>query len=244
MHIPTLALLCLGSCVAQAECRVEAARLLPVLELYTSEGCSSCPPADRWMSKLAADPIDAVPLAFHVDYWDELGWKDRFASHDHTLRQNRRVQAAGDRTVYTPQAMLGENVQLKWNLRSMVSAAAKRQVLAPPGLQASLAARRSGEGWQARFDATGLPEGEWQIEYAAYRDGETSVVKAGENRDVTLHHDRVVVGMHGPGALASSWNSAPAGASGLVAIVSRAGEAGTGWALDLPLRTCAAESDG
>ena len=61
-----------------------------LLELYTSEGCSSCPPADRWLSKLKGEPKlwrNIIPLAFHVDYWDYIGWEDRFASPAYTARQ-------------------------------------------------------------------------------------------------------------------------------------------------------------
>ena len=68
---------------AAIECTARsAAHVVPVVELYTSEGCSSCPPADRWLSSLAADAAGGrvVPLAFHVDYWDYIGWKDPFAS--------------------------------------------------------------------------------------------------------------------------------------------------------------------
>jgi hypothetical protein len=63
---------------------------VPLIELYTSEGCSSCPPADRWLSALTQDARlwqGMVPVAFHVDYWDDIGWKDRFASPNHGLRQ-------------------------------------------------------------------------------------------------------------------------------------------------------------
>src|SRR5512146_2362025 len=76
-----------------------------LIELYTSEGCSSCPPADRWLGSLAAtaDPARLSLLAFHVDYWDELGWPDRFAQAHFTARQRERVRAGGSTTIYTPQ---------------------------------------------------------------------------------------------------------------------------------------------
>ncbi|HUG25789.1 DUF1223 domain-containing protein, partial [Piscinibacter sp.] len=74
----------------------------PLVELYTSEGCNSCPPADRWLSALKDRP-GVVALAFHVDYWDGLGWKDRFASPLHTQRQAQQRAVNGARFSYTPQ---------------------------------------------------------------------------------------------------------------------------------------------
>src|SRR3569832_1871687 len=74
-----------------------------LLELYTSEGCSSCPPADRWLSHLP-DDAGVVPLAFHVDYWDRLGWRDPFAQAAFSQRQRARNNGTG--WVYTPQVML------------------------------------------------------------------------------------------------------------------------------------------
>ena len=233
---------------AHAGCSVRSDHLLPVLELYTSEGCSSCPPADRWMSKLIEKPIAAVPLAFHVDYWDELGWKDRFASRAFSERQSRRVSAAGGKTVYTPQVMLGPDVQVDWQKRSALSAAAKRQVLSPAGLHVTLSAQREGEDLKVHFYAQGLPAGEWQFELVSYRDDQDSVVTAGENKRLALHHDRVAGTAHGPwtinivgmprGRLAKE-----ADASGLVAVLQRRDAAGTGWALDLPLGSCADEAE-
>ena len=82
-----------------------AATVPPVVELYTSEGCNSCPPADRWLSKLKADP-SVVALAFHVDYWDRLGWKDRFASAAFTARQAEQQASNGARFSYTPQVVV------------------------------------------------------------------------------------------------------------------------------------------
>ncbi|MDQ3624850.1 MAG: DUF1223 domain-containing protein [Verrucomicrobiota bacterium] len=76
-----------------------------LLELFTSEGCSSCPPAEKWMSQLKQSPRlwrEIVPVAFHVDYWDGLGWPDRFASKAFTARQRSYAASWASRTVYTP----------------------------------------------------------------------------------------------------------------------------------------------
>lgn len=76
-----------------------------VIELYTSEGCSSCPPADKWLTHLKTDPglfKDFIPIAFHVDYWNQLGWKDRFSNKSYSLRQYRHQQEDNISQVYTP----------------------------------------------------------------------------------------------------------------------------------------------
>jgi hypothetical protein len=76
-----------------------------LVELYTSEGCSSCPPAEEWFSTLSANPglwKQFVPVAFHVDYWDDLGWKDSFATPAYTQRQRDYAAAWGSSSVYTP----------------------------------------------------------------------------------------------------------------------------------------------
>lgn len=77
-----------------------------VVELYTSQGCSSCPPADAFLHENLADRDDVIALALHVDYWDYLGWKDHFASPQYTKRQKAYARAAGQRTVYTPQMII------------------------------------------------------------------------------------------------------------------------------------------
>jgi hypothetical protein len=82
-----------------------AAELRAVIELFTSQGCSSCPAADRLMSKLAADPT-LVTMSLPVDYWDYLGWKDTLALHGHSVRQRAYAEARGDRAVYTPQVVV------------------------------------------------------------------------------------------------------------------------------------------
>lgn len=77
-----------------------------VVELYTSQGCSSCPPADRILGELS-ERDDVIALGLHVDYWDYLGWKDKFANPQFTKRQRAYARAAGERTIYTPQMVIG-----------------------------------------------------------------------------------------------------------------------------------------
>src|ERR1043166_2112982 len=76
-----------------------------LVELFTSEGCSSCPPAEKWLSAFKSNPDlwkKTVPVAFHVDYWDHLGWTDRFAKPEFTVRQQRYAAGFGGDSVYTP----------------------------------------------------------------------------------------------------------------------------------------------
>ncbi|KKK59691.1 hypothetical protein LCGC14_3031870, partial [marine sediment metagenome] len=73
-----------------------------VIELFTSQGCSSCPPADELLTRLAAR-TDVIPLALHVDYWDYIGWRDHFGKPAFTKRQKSYAAVAGSRTIYTPQ---------------------------------------------------------------------------------------------------------------------------------------------
>lgn len=90
-----------GECSAKSD-----ASTVPLLELYTSEGCSSCPPADKWLSGLKPDPKKLIPLAFHVDYWDYIGWKDKFSKAEYSDRQRKTAAYAGAGYVYTPQFVL------------------------------------------------------------------------------------------------------------------------------------------
>lgn len=86
-----------------------AAQRTHVLELFTSQGCSSCPPAEAWLSKLKSEPRlwkDFVPMAFHVDYWDRLGWRDPFARKEWTIRQSAYAENWKAGSAYTPEFVL------------------------------------------------------------------------------------------------------------------------------------------
>jgi len=105
MKIFTIVALLITSFSLQAQTFESSDKHVPLIELYTSEGCSSCPPADRWLSSLSKEDnlwSEFVPVAFHVDYWDYIGWKDPFASKEYSQRQRRYAHEFGERTVYTP----------------------------------------------------------------------------------------------------------------------------------------------
>lgn len=204
-HLTSLALLatCLltmTDAVAAETCAARSgAQTVPLVELYTSEGCSSCPPADRWLSRsLRSDSANF--LAFHVDYWDDIGWPDRFASPAYSQRQRQRVAATGSRTVYTPQVMAGTHVQGNWHKPGAWQRTLKEQRQPPPRAALTLGLQRAGKGWQAMLGAApiGAPVVGAQVWLARYVDAQTTKVRAGENRGVALRHDRVVRQLSGP----------------------------------------------
>jgi hypothetical protein len=117
LWIAALALCAADAAPVRAEAADEAAPV--VVELFTSQGCSSCPPADALLGELA-QRRDVIALAFHVDYWDYIGWKDPFASPDFTKRQRTYAGALGLRNVYTPQMVIDGGVDVVGSHRSRV----------------------------------------------------------------------------------------------------------------------------
>ncbi len=168
-------------------CRAGSSATVPtVVELYTSEGCSSCPPADKWLSTLKGRS-DVLALAFHVDYWDRLGWADRFASPAATKRQYALASLAGRNGVYTPQVIVGGQDWRSWPRLPEGNDAA-------PAVQVSLV--REGDRVTAQVapgDAVGrATAGRLSGYWAVLEDSYQSNVRAGENNGETLHHDHVV----------------------------------------------------
>lgn len=116
-----------------------------VVELFTSQGCSSCPPADVVFTDLAARP-DIVALAYHVDYWDYLGWKDTLSSKENTERQYAYMRAFGTRSVYTPQAVINGRTHVNGADRSELDSNLSRLDEAGQGMRVALKATRVGDG--------------------------------------------------------------------------------------------------
>ena len=166
-------------------CQAEStASLTPVIELYTSEGCSSCPPADRWLSTLkdSAAGGKAVVQAFHVGYWDYIGWVDRFASPAHTARQKQVASSNGLSGIYTPQMVRNGR---DWRDFTRPAGAAEPA-------RAHIAIQR---GTADAFEATVSPldaAARWSAYWTVTEHGHSSKVKSGENAGEFLKHDFVV----------------------------------------------------
>jgi hypothetical protein len=173
--------LTLGAVLAASAdvCEARSGAVAPtVVELYTSEGCSSCPPADRWLSTLKGRN-DVLPLAFHVTYWDRLGWPDRFASAEATKRQYAWANLLGSPNVYTPQVLVNGQDWRRWP--ALPQAAVKAPVAMTLSRQNHTVTARVEPGPQRL-------QGYW----AVVEDQHLSRVTAGENRGETLRHDHVV----------------------------------------------------
>ena len=174
-----------------------------LIELYTSEGCSSCPPADRWLSDLAAEPSargEVVPLALHVDYWDGLGWRDRFARPDFSARQRALTAAQGSKTVFTPQVIIDGRTALDWR----EDAAFRRRVAAinarPAQAELDLEIAPEADAWGVKVRGRLQPQAAARagVFVALYQNGLFSHVTAGENAARRLRHDRVTRELIGP----------------------------------------------
>ncbi len=200
-----LTMTCLPVAGAGPDCESHSsARRVAVIELYTSEGCNSCPPADRWISSLPARGFNTdrvVPVAFHVDYWDYLGWRDRFAQASFGARQRAQADRGGARFVYTPQLLLnGSDFRQPFldsgfperlaRVNSSAAAAELRLVqrASAAGVSIELASRVIEPSAQ-KFSETYV---------ALLEDKLGSEVRAGENSGKVLLHDFVVRELVGP----------------------------------------------
>ena len=178
-------------------CRLASAPVTrPLVELYTSEGCGSCPPADRWLARqfpASAESAPAVALAFHVDYWDRLGWVDRFGSAAYTERQYAAMRANGATFVYTPQVLLQGRDLPGWLDRGASAIAGAARMPARATIEVDV--KPEGRVVAVQASAT-IPDVALRRDaklFIVYADsGLHSDVRAGENRGVRLSHEHVV----------------------------------------------------
>ena len=189
-----------GECTATS-----SAQRIPVLELYTSEGCDSCPPLDRWVSGLPArglTPDRVVTLAFHVDYWNHLGWSDPYARAEFSERQRAAARRNDLRFVYTPQLLLSGKDYRRGLLRDDIHervAAINRE---PPAATIRVTRRESADGAIAASGEANLLQpgqrGSAVAFLALYQNRLATQVFRGENRGRRLEHDFVVRELAGP----------------------------------------------
>ncbi len=160
-----------------------------VVELYTSQGCSSCPPADRLLASLASHD-NVIALALHVDYWDYLGWKDEFANPEYSNRQRLYARQWHERSVYTPQ-MVVQGVNYMVGSRGDEI---QRQIMqAEEGTpKATLTARNEGRGFSVRMEAQVSAPVEADIYLVRFSESETVVIEHGENAGHTIEYVNVV----------------------------------------------------
>jgi hypothetical protein len=158
--------------------------------LFTSEGCSSCPPAEQWINDLKGHPRlwkDFVPVAFHVDYWDYIGWKDPFASTRHSIRQQKYKRLGNLSQVYTPGMMLDGKEWRRWRNANAIKPSNEKA--------GSLSVAVSNDRVTARYTpATDLSGDELILNVAVLGFDLVSDVRAGENAGRRLQQEFVVLG--------------------------------------------------
>ncbi|HMA15894.1 MAG: DUF1223 domain-containing protein [Bacteroidota bacterium] len=176
-----------------------------VVELFTSQGCSSCPPADELLAELAADP-GVLALSFHVDYWDYIGWKDPFAAPQYTERQRDYAAALGLRYVYTPQMVIDGRHNVVGSKRREVVQAVEKASAAMTAVDVTLEAT---DGGRAVLSAGTPPSEEATVWLVIFDDGHDTPVERGENRGRALHNSNVVRELKALGAWSGAAKSFP-----------------------------------
>lgn len=171
-----------------------APRRAVVVELFTSEGCSSCPPADELLGHLRQDMsgrhVQVIPLGFHVDYWNSLGWKDRFSSADFSQRQEQYARSLGGDGPYTPQMVVDGEVEFVGNSARQAERAITQAAGQTEGAEVKLTAG-AGDLLTLNVKVPGSASGA-NVLLAITEDNLTTQVGAGENNGHTLHHSAVV----------------------------------------------------
>ncbi len=160
-----------------------------VIELFTSQGCSSCPPADELLRRIARDPKlrgKVIPLSFHVDYWNYLGWRDPFSSREWSQRQGTYVRAMKLESAYTPQLVVNGTRQLVGSNASGVYKAIEEESKRKP--EGSISVRRDGKHVVVRATSNRAAD----VVLVTFENGATTKVERGENKGRTIANDAIV----------------------------------------------------
>ena len=207
--LPFVVILAVASCLAwpagAAQCTAQSGKQTAVLvELYTSEGCDSCPPADRWLSSLQANGFGTdkvVPLSLHVDYWDYIGWKDPYAKRVFATRQRKLADLKRAKIIYTPQVLLQGQDFRRWDSREFAETVGKLNRQAPRaklGLALDAMDQRNAKVTLTAELFNPADRKDARVYLAAFENKLKSEVAAGENKGKVLPHDFVVREWLGP----------------------------------------------
>ena len=198
-----IAALALAATLQLAPAAVAQDKAPKVVELYTSQGCYSCPPADALLGELVTRD-DIIGLSFHVDYWDYIGWKDPFATADGTARQRVYAGTLNKRYVYTPQMVVGGAVDVVGSDRGALNRALDT-VENDSAIKLALQQQRGDDGKLSVLVPAADYDGEAEIWLVAYDDKHTTEILRGENRGKTLSYFNVVRDIKRVG----TWSGAP-----------------------------------
>ena len=183
----------------------ERQKPLGVVELFTSQGCSSCPPADAVFGDLAQDG-SVVALAYHVNYWDYLGWRDTLSTAEGTERQYDYMRAFGTRSVYTPQAVVNGRAHMNGARRQELDRALAGMQSAGTGLKVGITVTRSADSVVIEPEPTSEPLGEAHVVLVYYDEARPIAITRGENAGRTVTYFNAVTGLQ----TAGMWHGKPA----------------------------------
>lgn len=188
---------------AQSQCSaVSGPQTNALVELYTSEGCSSCPPADQWLTRLKTQGNqfgNIVPIALHVDYWDDIGWKDNFANPAFARRQRDMAALGRARGVYTPQLAINGQDTRSWLSESRFKSEIANINRMPAKAEIHVAVNtQTAKSVQVSTNIKTTEAGPLVYYLALQENNLQSTVNAGENRGELLRHDYVVRQWLGP----------------------------------------------
>lgn len=192
-----------SNAIAQPQCSaVSGPQANALVELYTSEGCSSCPPADQWFTRLKTQGNqfgNIVPIALHVDYWDYIGWKDNFANPAFAKRQRDMAASGHARGVYTPQIAINGQDTRSWLSESRFKSEIANINRMPAKAEIRLAVNtQTAKSVQVSTNIKTSQAGPLVYYLALQENNLQSTVNAGENRGEQLRHDYVVRQWLGP----------------------------------------------
>jgi hypothetical protein len=195
-----------------------------VVELYTSQGCSACPPADAFLGELAKDPR-VIPLALHVDYWDYIGWADSFAQPGFTRRQHAYAKATGSKMVYTPQLIIaGQVADQDHGVEGIWQQIEAQSQVAS---EVDLVLERQGDSLTIRAKALVAQDHPLSVQLVRYRPQEDVLIERGENAGQAITYHNVVTSWERlaewDGQAPLEISAAIAGDAPAVIIVQRAG---------------------